>query len=43
VSSMDIVSFARVIQNEFGISFTPEHCTELQTIGQLIEFLDSAA
>ena len=43
VSSMDIVSFARVIQNEFGVSFTPEHCTELQTIGQLIEFLDSAA
>ncbi len=43
VSSMDIVSFARVIQNEFGVSFTPEHCTELQSIGQLIEFLDSAA
>ena len=43
VSSMDIVSFARVIQNEFGISFTPEHCTELQTIGQLVEFLDANA
>lgn len=43
VSSMDIVSFARVIQNEFGISFTPEHCTELQSIGQLIEFLDASA
>ena len=43
VSSIDIVSFARVIQNEFGISFTPEHCTELQTIGQLIEFLDASA
>ena len=43
VSSMDIVSFARVIQNEFGISFTPEHCTELQSIGQLIEFLDASS
>ena len=43
VSSMDVVSFARVIQDEFGIRFTPEHCTELQSIGQLIEFLDASA
>ena len=43
VSSMDIVSFARVIQDEFGISFTPEHCTELQTVGQLISYLDANA
>ena len=42
VSSMDVVSFARVIQNEFGVSFTPENCTELQTISQLIEYLDAA-
>ena len=33
VSSMDIVSFARVVQDEFGIRFSPEHCTELQTLG----------
>ena len=39
---MDVVSFARVIQNEFGVSFTPENCTELQTISQLIEYLDAA-
>lgn len=43
VSSMDIVSFARVIQDEFGITFSVEHCTELQTIGQLIDYLDSNA
>ena len=42
VSSMDIVSFARVIQDEFGVSFTPENCVELQSIGQLIEYLDAA-
>ena len=43
VSSMDIVSFARVIQDTFGIRFTPDHCTELQSIGQLIEYLDANA
>ena len=43
VSSMDIVSFARVIQDEFGIRFSAEHCTELQTIGQLVDYLDSNA
>ncbi len=43
VSSMDIVSFARVIQDAFGIRFTPDQCTELQSIGQLIEYLDANA
>ena len=42
VSSMDVVSFARVIQDEFGVAFTPDNCAELQTIGQLIEYLDAA-
>ena len=43
VSSMDVVSFARVIQDEFGIKFAVEQCSELQTLGQLIEFLDANA
>ena len=43
VSSMDIVSFARVVQDEFGINFSPEDCTELQTIGQLVEYLNANA
>ena len=42
VSSMDVVSFARVVQNEFGVAFTPQSCVELQSVGQLIEFLDAA-
>ena len=42
VSSMDVVSFARVVQNEFGVTFTPQSCVELQSVGQLIEFLDAA-
>ena len=43
VSSMDIVSFARVIQDEFGIKFGVEQCSELQTLGQLIDYLDANA
>lgn len=43
VSSMDVVSFARVIQDEFGIKFTVEQCSELTTIGKLINFLDSSS
>lgn len=43
VSSMDIVSFARVIQDEFGIKFGVEQCAELQTVGALISYLDANA
>ena len=32
VSSMDLVSFAGVIQDEFNVKFTPEHCDELQKL-----------
>ena len=41
VSSMDLLSFARLIQSEFGIKFAAEQCSELQTLGQLVEFIDS--
>ena len=43
VSSLDIVSFGRVIQEEFGIKLTPECCEELNTLGQLVTFLDTHA
>ena len=43
VSSMDIVSFARVIQDEFGTKFDVEQCEELQTLGQLIAYLEANA
>ena len=35
------LSFARVVQSEFGIKFAVEQCTELQNLQQLIEFIDS--
>lgn len=41
VSSMDMVSFARVIQSEFDIKFAVEQCNELKNLQQLIEFIDS--
>ncbi len=43
VSSMDLVSFARVVQEEFGVRFAPDQCTELQSLGQLVAFLDANA
>ncbi len=43
VSSLDLVSFARVVQTEFGIKFAPEQCTDLKNLGQLVEFIDAAA
>ena len=43
VSSMDIVSFARVVQEEFNVTFTPETCAECRTLAALIERIDAAA
>ena len=43
VSSMDIVSFAGVIQDEFNMKFTPEHCTELSSLSAVVEYLDANA
>ena len=43
VSSMDIVAFARVVQQEFGIKFAPEQCMELTSLNQLVAFLDASS
>ena len=43
VSSVDIVAFARVVQEEFGIQFAVEDCTELTSLAALVEFLDARA
>ena len=43
VSSVDIVAFARVIQEEFGMQFAVEDCTELTSLAALVEFLDARA
>lgn len=41
VSSMDIVAFARVIQQEFNVAFTAQDCAELQSLAEVITFLDA--
>ena len=43
VSSVDVVAFARVIQDEFGIQFAVEDCTDLTSLAALVEFLDARA
>ena len=43
VSSVDVVAFARVVQDAFGIQFAVEDCTELTTLAALVEFLDARA
>ena len=43
VSSMDIVAFAKVIQEEFNVTFTEQNCAELQTLSDVIKFLDAGA
>ena len=41
VSSVDFVAFTKVVAEEFGVSFTPEECAKYQSLGDLVEFLDS--
>ena len=41
VSSIDYMSFGRIIQQEFDVPFGIEQCNELQTIAELVEYLDA--
>ena len=41
VSSMDLVSFAKLVSQEFGVSFSPADCARLNSVRALIGFLDS--
>ena len=43
VSSMDLVSFVGVIQDEFNVKFNPEDCDEPLKLAALIELLDANA
>ena len=43
LSSMDAVAFARLIQTEFNVKFTPDHCGQLANLSALVEFLDSSS
>ena len=41
VSSLDIVAFAKVVAQEFNVSFTPEICERVSNLNELVECLDS--
>lgn len=41
VSSMDLVAFAKLVSQEFGVSFSPDDCARLNSVRALIGFLDS--
>ena len=43
VSSMDAVSFAKVLEQEFNVSLLPGKAGEIQTIGELIAYLEANA
>ncbi len=43
VSSMDAVSFAKVLESEFNVSLLPGKAGEIKTIGELIAYLEANA
>ena len=43
VSSMDVVSFAKVLEQEFNVSLLPDKAGEIPTFGDLIAYLEANA
>ena len=43
VSSMDIVAFGKLVGQEFGVTISREQCPTLNSLQELIDFLDSQA
>ena len=43
VSSMDAVAFAKVLEQEFNVSLIPQKAGEINTIGDLIAYLEANA
>ena len=41
VSSMDVVAFAKVVAADFGVTFTPEACTTIKTLDELVTCLEA--
>ena len=43
VSSVELVAFAKLVSQEFNIKFTLEDCGKINTVQELLEYLDSRA
>ncbi len=41
ISSVDFVAFTKLVAQEFGVEFSLEDCAKYNTVGELIESLDS--
>lgn len=41
VSSMDVVAFGKVVGQEFNLTFTREQCPTINSLQELIDFIDS--
>ena len=41
VPSTDLVAFAKLVSQEFDVTFTAEHCTQLNSLQEVVEFIDS--
>lgn len=43
VSSMDIVGFLRVVEEEFGVTIPPAEAAKFSNLRSLVDYLDSQA
>ena len=43
VSSVDVVAFAKVVAQEFDVTFTPEVCETVSNLDDLVKCLESQA
>ena len=41
VPSTDLVAFAKLVSQEFDVTFTVEHCTQLKSMQEVVELIDS--
>lgn len=41
VSSVDLVAFAKLVAKDFDVKFTLEHCTTLNSVKEVADFIDS--
>ena len=41
VPSTDLVAFAKLVSQEFNVTFTVEHCTQLKNMQEVVELIDS--
>ena len=43
ISSLDLVAFAKLVSQEFNVTFTPEDCASVNSVRELIQFIDTRA